>query len=238
MQPDNISYQKQEQEQQRPRIYINRRVPVVTYSIAAVTVAAYLVDLLSEWLFGMPMLTLYGAKINAAILAGQWWRLVTPVFLHADFHHILFNMFALLVWGRNLEALLGRARFTAVYFLSGILGCAASFAFSNNMSIGASGAIFGLFGALLYFRREQRALFNAMFGVQVLVIIGINIANGFIVSNIDNFGHIGGLIGGFIACGMTGLFGQAQKPTVRYGCLFGYLVLLLGSVALRYYLMY
>jgi rhomboid protease GluP len=234
MQPDSIHY-SENREPRRQRLYINRKIPLVTYVLAAVTVLVFLADQVLRLITGYPLLTLMGAKLNSAIIAGQWWRLVTPMFLHADFFHILFNMFALVIWGRQLEALMGRTRYAAIYFLSGILGCAASFAFSNSLSVGASGAIFGLFGALLYFRRQHREIFNAVFGVQVLVIIGINIANGFLVPNIDNFGHLGGMAGGFIACGITGFFGQRQNPIIRYGCLLGYSVLLLGLIALRYY---
>ncbi|MGI5898960.1 MAG: rhomboid family intramembrane serine protease [Christensenellales bacterium] len=237
MQPDSIHYSgnRENYERRRPRLYINRKTPLVTYILVAVTVLVFLADQALKLVIGYPLLTLLGAKLNSAIIAGQWWRLVTPMFLHADFFHILFNMFALVIWGRQLEALMGRARYIAVYFLSGILGCMASFAFSNSLSVGASGAVFGLFGALLYFRREHREIFNAVFGVQVLVIIGINIANGFLVANIDNFGHLGGLAGGFIACGITGFYGQRQSAVVRYGCLLGYSALFLGFFALRYY---
>ena len=222
----------------RPRLLINRRTPIATYTIAAITVLIFAIDYIMELVWGIPLLTLLGAKINSAILAGQFWRLITPMLLHADFAHILFNMFALLVWGQRLEALLGRTRYLLLYFLSGMLGCAASFAFSSAMSVGASGAIFGLFGAMLYFRKQHREMFKAVFGVQVLVILGMNLVIGFLGSNIDNFGHIGGLIGGFLVCGITGFYGQKQSAAVRFGCIAGYLLLFAGLIAYRYGIVY
>ncbi len=200
----------------RPRLYINRKKPIVTYVLIGLTVLIFLADEALNLFAGERWLTLYGIKWNEAIILWrQWWRFVTPLFLHGGLMHIVFNMYALAMWGRHLEALLGRARYIGVYFFAGILGCAASFAFSSAFSVGASGAIFGLFGALLYFRKEHKALFTAVFGMQVLVIIGINIANGFLVSNIDNFGHLGGLAGGFLAACALGLYGQGMPMAKR-----------------------
>ena len=183
----------------QPRLQLNRAKPVVTYAIIALNVLVFALDYLSSLLYGGELLTVLGAKVNSLILAGQYWRLVTPMFLHANFLHLMCNCFAIYIWGRNVEALLGKARYLAVYFASGIIGCAVSFAASPALSVGSSGAIFGLFGALLAFRKRDRALFNAVFGVQVLAIVVINLVNGFISPGIDNWGHIGGLLGGYVA---------------------------------------
>ncbi|MBE5760799.1 MAG: rhomboid family intramembrane serine protease [Clostridiales bacterium] len=215
----------------KKRLYINRNTPIVTYILIALCVLVYILDAISELFLGTPMLTLLGAKINYYIFLGnQYHRLFTPMFLHSGIMHIFFNMFALFAWGRQLEALLGRARYLFVYIASGVLGCCCSYAFSSATSVGASGAIFGLFGALLYFRKDYKEVFNTFFGVQVLIIIAINILNGFIAADIDNFGHIGGLIGGFIACGITGFYGQKQRPMIRIAFSAILAVLVLGLV--------
>ncbi len=165
-------------------------------------------------------------KINIAIIAGQWWRLITPVFLHGDITHIGFNMLALYVWGRYVEALYGRLRFVVIYLLAGILGVAASFAITGAHSLGASGAVFGLFGALLYFRKYDKNLFNVIFGVQILVYLGISLFYGFTQSSVDNMGHIGGLVGGFLAAWFVGLLSERNTKrniilgAVIYGACF------------------
>lgn len=194
------------------RLYINRSRPVVTYVLAALNVLAYAADAASEYVWGYPVLTYYGAKINALIAVfGQWWRLASPMFLHGSLSHIALNTVALVIWGRQAEALLGRGKYIAVYLASGVMGAACSFAFSPAASVGASGAIFGLFGALLALRSTHREIFNRVFGVQVLLIIGINVVNGFITPGIDNFAHIGGLMGGYAACCATGFYRAAPR---------------------------
>lgn len=198
-------------ENERP-IYLNRGRPYVTYVLIALNLlffAAEIVLRLMGYSYGETVLLL-GAKQNLLITSGQYWRLLTAMFLHSGLLHIASNLFALYFWGPQVELLLGRMRYTLVYLASGLLGSAFSFAFSDAVSVGASGAIFGLLGALLYFRARHRQVFRQVFGMQVLVIIGINLANGFLNTGIDNFGHIGGLIGGFCASYCTGLY--REKP--------------------------
>jgi len=219
-------------------LYINRKTPVVTYALAVINAVIFCADVVTEWIFGVPVLTLYGAKVNEYILLlGQWWRLFTPMFLHSGLTHLICNVAALVIWGRQCEQLLGPGRFLVIYLASGVLGCCASFAFSNAMSVGASGAIFGLFGALLVFREKYREIFNAVFGTSVLIIIAVNILNGFIVPNIDNFGHFGGLIGGFLACSAVGFYKQRGWTAKQTLFVFAYLVLaaaLIGIAFLRF----
>ncbi|HSF26538.1 MAG TPA: rhomboid family intramembrane serine protease [Actinomycetes bacterium] len=126
---------------------------------------------------------------------GEWWRLVTATFLHdpGSFLHILFNMYALYVLGPPLEAMLGHARFLALYLLSALGGTAASYTFSapNSSSVGASGAIFGLFAAWIVLARKQRLDARPM-----LVLLGINLVLGFVIAGIDWRGHLGGMVTG------------------------------------------
>lgn len=198
------------------RIYINRNKPYVTYVLMGINIALFAVELILQAL-GTPhsqVLLIMGAKENTLITLGQYWRLLSACFLHSGIQHIIFNLFALYMWGPHIELLLGKAKYLIVYLTAGVYGTLLSYVFSSSMSIGASGAIFGMFGALLYFRTRNKQVFNQVFGIQVLVIIGMNLLNGFISTGIDNFGHIGGLIGGFCAAYCTGLY--REKFTVKH----------------------
>ncbi|WLR43942.1 rhomboid family intramembrane serine protease [Bacillus carboniphilus] len=146
----------------------------------------------------------FGAKYNPFIIEGDWWRLITPIFIHIGFAHLLMNSLALYLIGAAVERMYGSSRFIIIYLLAGIGGTLGSFAFnSGTISAGASGAIFGCFGALLYLGVLKPTLFLRTIGPNILVLIGINLVFGFIVPGIDNAGHIGGLVGGFLAASMT-----------------------------------
>ncbi len=147
------------------------------------------------------VLYLFGMKSNEAILAGQIWRLFTAMFLHIGPVHLISNLIGLFMLGPIIEGHLGHWRFAAIYFIGGLFGSVASFALSPALSAGASGAIFALLGAtILYFYR-----FRENFGQQgkdilrsMLVVLGLNLFLGLSVGNIDNWGHIGGLVGGLL----------------------------------------
>ncbi|MFD1736544.1 rhomboid family intramembrane serine protease [Bacillus salitolerans] len=147
----------------------------------------------------------FGAKYTPLILEGEWWRFFTPIFLHIGFLHLFMNTIALLYLGRLIEQIYGNYRFVYIYLFSGILGSIASFVFSPSLSAGASGAIFGCFGALVYFGMINPKVFLQTMGSNVIVLIGINVVIGFLVPSIDNSGHLGGLLGGFLAAGAVSL---------------------------------
>ncbi|QFT89835.1 Rhomboid protease GluP [Bacillus sp. THAF10] len=141
----------------------------------------------------------YGAKFNQAILEGEWWRFFTPIVLHIGMIHLLLNTMALFYLGVAVERIYGNFRFLIIYLFAGFSGSLASFVFSPSLSAGASGAIFGCFGALLFLGIVHPKIFFRTMGANILVLIGINLAIGFTIPGIDNAGHIGGLIGGFLA---------------------------------------
>jgi len=116
----------------------------------------------------------------------------------------------------SVEKLFGRFRFFIVYFVAGILGNVLSFMFSTNPGVGASGAIFGLLGTLLYFGLERPSLFRVYFGRSIFITIFINLVYGFSRTGIDNFAHIGGLIGGFLASGIVSKTEKRQWYFNRY----------------------
>ena len=221
-------------QQPRKPFIISRKKPIVTYTFIGLCLLIYVVEFLAKlyvaWRFdkNFVLIQYYGMKINELIAQGQVWRLVTAMFLHGNFSHIAFNMLALYIWGRHIETLYGRWRFAVIYMLAGIMSITASFAFTAAPSLGASGAIYGMFGALLYFRKYDKALFNKIFGVQILVYLAISLFFGFTMSYVDNVGHIGGLVGGYLAARAVGLLTQAYYEKKRNSiiCYVAYAVVL------------
>jgi membrane associated rhomboid family serine protease len=179
--------------------------PYVTYAILAANVGVWAAGVLLGLLAGSPAgilgggaLTGLGGLIGPAVAAGQWWRLVTAGFLHVGLLHLGFNMVALFVFGPPLEARLGRSRFTALYLaslLSGSLG--ALLVSPNQLTVGASGAIFGLLGAIIVGQRASGISARASGMIPLLI---VNLVFTVLVPGISIGGHLGGLAGGFI-CG-------------------------------------
>ncbi|CAL5219996.1 g1938 [Coccomyxa viridis] len=152
-------------------------------------------------------LLLWGAKDNQLIRAGQWWRLITPVALHANLLHLVTNNYSLNSLGPAVEMLSGRQRFLSVYAASAVAGSAASFAFSPAASVGASGAIFGLGGALAVYCARHRELMGSQSDAILRSLgqsLALNIAIGFSTPQIDQWGHFGGLLGGALTAYLLG----------------------------------
>ena len=170
-----------------------RSAPYVTYTIIAITVGIYLLQQVSD----LPVILFI--KSNPLIRAGQVWRLLTPMLLHGSLPHIAFNMYALLSFGTGLERHFGHGRFLLLYLLGAFAGNVASFLQTDANSLGASTAIFGLLGAEAIFLIQNRKVFPGQFRSAIGNIIFIAAINLFIIGSlpgIDNWGHIGGLIGG------------------------------------------
>ena len=190
------------------RVALPQAAPYVTYTIIGVTVVFYLLQVASVFVFGYPTtfsnidwLELYGARINEFILAGQLWRLLTPALLHGSPTHIFFNMYALLSFGTSLERYFGHGRFITLYVLGAFAGNVASFLFSDGYSVGASTAVFGLIGAEAVFLYQNRKMLAGQFRSaigNVLFVIAINLFLVGSLPGIDNWGHIGGLVGGLM----------------------------------------
>lgn len=183
-------------------------VPRITYCFIALNVAVFILDKLCAMVCDVPLLFVLGAKINDQIAIGQYWRFLTPMFLHAGLMHLLVNMYSLYILGKDVELIFGRFKYCLIYLAAGLLGNVASFALSSSISVGASGAIFGLLGALLYLGIVYRKVVSAKFTVDIMTMILANIAFGFMVPRIDNNAHIGGLLGGFLIAYTLGVVGQ------------------------------
>lgn len=178
------------------------------------------------------VLIAFGAKVNALIDEGQWWRLITPMFLHIGWFHFAINLFALWSLGPLVERMYGSSRFFLIYILSGIIATSASYAFSEAISAGASGALFGLVGALLYFGLRDRKLFMKTLGPPLFIMLGLNVGLAFVLGgSLDQFAHGGGLIGGFLIAGLVGLPDETRR--VRR-VVFGMLTVLMGVSMIMY----
>jgi membrane associated rhomboid family serine protease len=144
-----------------------------------------------------------GALIRPAIFAGEWWRAIAAMFLHGGPFHLLSNMYGLYILGRFVEDVVGSLRFVVIYFLGGLAGSAASTLFGKGLSVGASGAILGLLGAMIVLVLLRRASFAERWRRLLLwnlaLVTVVQIGVGFFTQIIDNAAHIGGLVGGAAA---------------------------------------
>jgi membrane associated rhomboid family serine protease len=150
---------------------------------------------------GEGLLVAYGAQFNRAVQAGEWWRLLTSAFLHANLTHILFNMWALWVFGPELERRVGSLPFAVLYLSSALAGGAAFFLLAGldaGPAVGASGAIFGLFGAWTAEALHDRHTLAGRANLnQLLVLLGINAALPLLIRHIAWQAHLGGFVAGF-----------------------------------------
>ncbi|MBS4209599.1 rhomboid family intramembrane serine protease [Bacillus sp. FJAT-50079] len=216
---ENIIRQTSDQVQEERQLFDFAK-PFFAYFFMAVQIIMFLLMEAKGGSTNTETLITFGAKYNPLILAGEWWRFITPVFLHIGILHLLMNTLALYYLGTAVERMFGRIRFLWIYLFSGFAGTLASFVFTDHLSAGASGAIFGCFGALLYLGVVNSQLFFRTVGMNVIALIGINLIFGFSVPGIDNAGHIGGLIGGFFA---TGIVHFPKKRRISFQAVFALL---------------
>ncbi|MEZ4710483.1 MAG: rhomboid family intramembrane serine protease [Caldilineaceae bacterium] len=205
------------------RYFLKIAPPTLTYALLGINLAVFVAMILYGWMqYGVldgtedgRVLQFFGMKINGLIANGQEWRLFTAMFLHIGAFHLLFNLYALYALGPMVEGYFGHWRFAAIYILGGLGGSLASYAFSANPSAGASGAIFGLAGATTVYFLKYRENFGQR-GRAILqnmvVVIAINLVFGLSTRGIDNWGHIGGLIGGAIVS--WGLLPHYARPNI------------------------
>jgi len=157
------------------------------------------------WRYDIERLLFFGANFGPLVRGGEVWRLVSSMFLHAGIVHIFFNMYSLYIVGRQIEDFFGKWKYLVIYLLSGICGSLLSIGFNSDaLSVGASGAIFGLFGAMLYFGYNYRGYIGTIIKSQVLPVVVYNLVIGFFISGIDIWGHVGGFIGGLLVARMLG----------------------------------
>jgi len=182
---------------------INKRaekqfIPFLTYIFLGINLIVFILMTLAGGSTEQRVLIAFGAKVNTLIQAGEIWRLLTSTFIHIGYLHLVFNLYALWSLGPFSEERFGHGRFFVIYIMSGLGGSIASFFFSSALSAGASGAIFGLLGSLLYYSLKRPLLWKSGFGMNLVIVILINFGFGLTQPGIDNFAHLGGLLMGII----------------------------------------
>jgi rhomboid protease GluP len=225
--------------------------PYVTYVLMGLTILVYLLQVWTEFQMGIDYPAVYGAKVNELIAGGQFWRLITPVLLHGSILHIGFNMYALYLFGPRLERHFGHWRFLTLYLLSGFAGNVISMMFTDAISLGSSTAIFGLLGAQGVFIYQNQKVFGGTARRALNSIISVAVVNLVIglSPGIDNWGHIGGLVGGTLFAWMGGPLlavegiypalslvderdpGDVMRAVLIVGVFFG--ILTVGALVLR-----
>lgn len=194
------------------KIFLKKDQPIVTYSIILLNIIVFMLSLLD---YNMIINCFANYYIN--VKNGEIYRLLTACFVHANFLHIFFNMYALYYIGPMVEKYYGKLKYLLIYLGSGIMGSLFSVVLSNNISIGASGAIFGLFGSMLYFGYKYRATLDGFVRSGIIPVLFINLILGFIVPNIDVYGHIGGLVGGLLLSYIVGVYRKCKKKNTING---------------------
>lgn len=185
--------------------------PIMTYLLMAInTLVFVLMYVLGNGSNDVNTLLKFGANYAGLIRAGDYYRLITSSFLHIGFIHFLFNNYAIYIVGSQLESFFGGIKFIIIYLFSAISGNLLSMIFNSGISAGASGAIFGLLGSLLYFGYHYRIYLGSVIKSQIIPLIIINLLIGFSIPGIDNAAHIGGLIGGIL---ITMALGVKYKST-------------------------
>lgn len=192
---------------------------IVTNVLIILCVIMYVISLIISDNFNYSLLLL-GANNRTLVLNGDFYRLITAAFLHGGIVHLLANMYSLFIIGSQVETYMGKGRYIVIYLLSAIMASLFSIVvFSNSISIGASGAIFGLMGSLLYFGYHYRLYLSNALTNQIIPIIALNLLLGFSMPGIDNAAHIGGLIGGYLATMIVGVKYKTQKSETINGIL-------------------
>jgi len=189
------------------------RRAVVAYSVFALNIIIFILMELAGGSTSESTMLAFGVKSNFEINQGEIWRFLTPVFLHIGILHLAFNSYAIWIVGPQVEKLYGASRFLLLYVLTGIAGVVASYWYHPyDASAGASGAVFGLFGVLLVFSFKYRktipTFFSQALGKGILLTIGINLVIGYMIPQVDNSAHLGGLIAGGVLAAVV----PFQKP--------------------------
>lgn len=198
----------------------SEKTPYVTYVLIALNIIIFVL----MYLFGngsedIRTLIEFGALNKTLVLNGEIFRLFTSAFLHIGVIHLFCNMYALYILGKDIESFFGKYKFLFMYIISALVGSFISIIFMDEyvVSAGASGAIFGLMGALLYFGYNYRVTLNNSINKQIIPVILLNLLIGFTTSGVNNFAHLGGLLGGYIASMAVGVKYKSTRGEKRNG---------------------
>ena len=181
--------------------------PIITYTIMGILTIIFLL----QFIIDPNALILYLACQKGLVISGGFYRVISSAFLHIDIVHFVCNMYALYMVGKMSESFYGKKKFVIIYIISAIAGSLLEMSMSNAFGLGASGAIFGLLGSLLYFGYHYRVYFGNVLIKQILPVVIINLAIGFMIPGIGVFAHIGGLIAGILVSKAVGINSKDTK---------------------------
>lgn len=210
------------------KVFKEPKSPSVTISLIIINVIMFLMTVLNY----EGMINLF-ANYYVNLQKGELWRLITCTFMHANIYHIFFNMYALYTVGPLVEKYYGKIKYLAIYITSGVVGSLMSAVLSNSVSVGASGAIFGLFGSLLFFGYKYRATLDGFLRSSIIPVLLINLVLGFIIPSVDVYAHIGGCLGGLL---LSYTVGVANKKSTN-DRISGTIIIIISFIVLSYLLM-
>lgn len=195
-----------------------KKIPYVTIGLILInTIVFILMYVMNNEDYYINKYSVWGYGI---VNLGEYYRLITGAFLHGGVSHFIINMYSLYVVGSQMEGFLGRGKYLAVYLFSALIGSLFSIIFNTVPSVGASGAIFGILGSLLYFGYHYRVYLGSVIKSQIIPLILLNLAIGFLSNGqIDNFAHIGGLIGGVLMTMAVGVKYKSSKTEMINGAI-------------------
>ena len=202
---DELNNKTVEEDKALAKVFRNNEKPIVTMMLIFINVIVYLLSLVD-----------YNGILNnfanyyLYVQNGEYYRLITSMFVHANILHLLSNMYALYVVGPIIEKYYGKGKYLLIYLGSGIIGSLFSVVLTNYASVGASGAIFGLFGALLYFGYKYRATLDGFLRSSIIPTLLVNLILGFMIPGIDISAHLGGLIGGLLLSYQVGVVNKEK----------------------------
>ena len=227
---DNINKKNEKRNKVAEKIFSYKQ-PIVTYIIMAICIILYiLMEIFGNGSTNNITLLKFGANLDVLVKNGEYYRLFTSIFLHIGIMHLLCNMYSLYIIGREVESLFGKVKYIIIFILSGIFGSILSIAFSHNViSAGASGAIFGLLGALLYFGLYYRTYLGETLIRSIIPILIINLIIGFLSPGIDMAAHIGGFVGGILVSMMVGIPDKSKTKDIINGTILTIIYLLFIS---------
>lgn len=202
---DELNNKTVEDDKALAKVFRNSDIPLITISLIVINAIVYLLSLID-----------YNGIVNnfanyyLYVQNGEYYRLITSMFVHANILHLLSNMYALYVVGPIIEKYYGKGKYLIIYLGSGIIGSLFSVVLTNYASVGASGAIFGLFGALLYFGYKYRATLDGFLRSSIIPTLLVNLILGFMIPGIDISAHLGGLIGGLLLSYQVGVVNKEK----------------------------
>ncbi len=209
---NEINQKNKEKFSQTTEIF-KAKTPHITFVLIAINVFMYLLmSALGNGSQDIRTLIFFGANVPELVRAGEYFRLISSGFLHIGLLHLLINCYSLYIIGNQVETFFGKIKFLSIYLFSMLTGNLLSIVFTGGVSAGASGAIFGLLGAFLYFGYYYRAYIGNTVIRQIVPVILLNLLIGFSTPGIDNAAHIGGLVGGLA---LTYALGIKYKTTTN-----------------------